>query len=168
MVTDPAVSYRPGRPEDVPALVDLLARCDATSAEWAPAGWVPPTTEPDGARLAERMADPGTGVTVAVTDEGIPVGFSTIRAGEEPGRGHVSNLFVDPRHWGAGIGRGLLARAEQEMRERGWSAADVSTQVLNARARRLYERAGWRDTGGRHPHKDDGLEMAEYERPLQA
>jgi ribosomal protein S18 acetylase RimI-like enzyme len=159
------VIYRPGRPEDVPALVDVLTRCDATTAEWAPPGWVAPTTEVDGARLADRMSDPDTGVTVAVCD-GVPVGFSTIRPGDSPGRGHISNLFVAPRCWGAGIGRGLLARAEHEMRERGWAAAELSTQVLNARARRLYERAGWRDTGGRHPHDEDGLEMAEYEREL--
>jgi hypothetical protein len=52
------------------------------------------------------------------------------------------------------------------MRERGWLVGELSTQSLNARARRLYERSGWRDTGGCHAHKDDGLEMAEYERAL--
>jgi RimJ/RimL family protein N-acetyltransferase len=167
MVTDRVYSYRTGRPEDAPALIDLLARCDETTAEWAPAGWVPPSTEGDAERLARRMMDPSTRVTVAVDGDGTPVGFSTFRPAERPnGGGHISNLFVDPDHWGAGVGRGLLARAEEEMRERGWSVAELSTQVLNARARRLYERAGWRDTGGRHPHKDDGLEMAEYEKAL--
>jgi ribosomal protein S18 acetylase RimI-like enzyme len=167
MLTDRDVSYRPGRPEDVPALVALLTRCDATMVEWAPPGWVAPTTEVDGARLADRMTDPGTGVTVAVGGvEGTPVGFATIRAGDVPGHGHISNLFVDPRWWGRGIGRGLLERAEEQMRERGFSVGQLSTQSLNARARRLYERAGWRDTGGRHPHDEDGLEMAEYEREL--
>jgi ribosomal protein S18 acetylase RimI-like enzyme len=166
MVTDHAVSYRPGRPEDMPGLVDMLTRCDATMAEWAPEGWVPPPSEADAERLAERMLDPDTVVTVAVDADGKPVGFSTFRPGEQPHRGHISNLFVDPRNWGAGVGRGLLARAEREMRERGWTVGELSTQVLNARARRLYERAGWQDTGGRHPHKDDGLEMAEYEREL--
>jgi ribosomal protein S18 acetylase RimI-like enzyme len=166
MVTDHAVSYRPGRPEDAPVLIDLLARCDATMADWAPEGWVPPPSEADGERLAQRMLDPHTHVTVAVDGDGTPVGFSTFREGDAAGRGHISNLFVDPRHWGAGIGRGLLARAEKEMHDRGWTVGELSTQVLNARARRLYERAGWQDTGGRHPHKDDGLEMAEYEREL--
>lgn len=164
MVPDP-VTYRPGDPKDVPALVDLFARCDATMVEWAPPGWVAPTTEVDTDRLAQRMADPDTGVTVAVRAD-VAVGFSTIRSGETPGHGHVSNLFVHPDHWGAGIGRGLLERAEQEMRGRGWSVGELSTQSLNGRARRLYELAGWRDTGGRHPHKDDGLEMAEYERDV--
>jgi ribosomal protein S18 acetylase RimI-like enzyme len=166
MVTDRVYSYRPGRPEDAPALIDVLARCDETTAEWAPEGWVPPSTEGDAERLAERMMDPNTHVTVAVDGDGTPVGFSTFRPGDSPGGGHISNLFVDPRHWGAGIGRGLLARAEAGIRERGWAVGELSTQVLNARARDLYERAGWRDTGGRHPQKEDGLEMAEYEKKL--
>jgi ribosomal protein S18 acetylase RimI-like enzyme len=165
MLPDPVITYRPGEPKDIPALVDLLTRCDATIAEWAPPGYVPPPTEVDTDRLAQRMADPATGVTVADRD-GTAVGFSTIRPGDEPGHGHISNLFVDPDHWGEGIGRELLARAERLMRERGWSVGELSTQSLNARARRLYERAGWRDTGGRHPHEEDGLEMAEYERDL--
>jgi ribosomal protein S18 acetylase RimI-like enzyme len=166
MVTDAPVSYRLGRREDVPALVDLLVRCDATMSEWAPVGWFAPTSEVDGDRLAERIDDPDTVVTVAASEDAVPVGFSTFRAGDTTGHGHISNLFVDPRAWGRGIGRGLLARAEQGIRERGWSVGELSTQVLNARARRLYERAGWHDTGGRHPHRDDGLEMAEYEREL--
>jgi GNAT superfamily N-acetyltransferase len=111
------------------------------------------------------MNEPDTVVTVADHD-GTAVGFSTFRAGDRPGHGHISNLFVDPDHWGKGIGRALLARAEQEMRERQWSVGELNTQSLNTRARQLYERAGWRDTGGRHPHEDDGLEMAEYERDL--
>jgi ribosomal protein S18 acetylase RimI-like enzyme len=165
MVPDPVITYRPGNPNDVPAIIALLTRCDATMAEWAPAGWVAPTTAVDTDRLAQRMSDPATGVTVADLD-GRVVGFSTFRQGDTPGRGQISNLFVDPDHWGAGIGRGLLARAEQGMRERGLTVGQLNTQTLNARARRLYERAGWRDTGGRHPHDEDGLEMAEYEREL--
>jgi ribosomal protein S18 acetylase RimI-like enzyme len=165
MVPDPAVNYRAGQPGDVPALVDLLARCDATMVEWAPEGWVAPTTEVDTDRLAERMADPDVGVTVAER-AGVAVAFSTFRTGDKPGQGQISNLFVHPDHWGAGIGRGLLERAERDMRARGFKVGVLSTQTLNARARRLYERAGWRDTGGRHPHDEDGLEMAEYEREL--
>src|SRR4029079_14983708 len=105
-------------------------------------------------------------VIVAAVADGTPVGFATFRAGEGADRGYISKLFVDPGGWGAGIGRTLLARTEQGMREQGWSLGELNTQSLNARARDLYERAGWRDTGGRHPHRIDGLEMAEYEKAL--
>jgi ribosomal protein S18 acetylase RimI-like enzyme len=168
MVTDPAVSYRPGRPEDGPPLAALVARCDASHVEWAPEGWAPP--EPDleagAVSLARRVDDPDVDVIVAVRD-GVPVGFASVRPGVGPGEGHLSNLFVDPPHWGAGIGRGLLERAVEAMRERGYTTGALSTQSGNARARRLYERSGWRDTGRRYPHEDDGLEMAAYELGLR-
>jgi ribosomal protein S18 acetylase RimI-like enzyme len=167
MVTDPPVSYRRGLAEDAPALIALVVRCDATHAEWAPAGWAPPTGDAaaDSAKLARRIADPDVDVIVAVRD-GAPVGFASVRPGEGPGQGHLSNLFVDPSHWGIGIGRGLLARAVEAMRRRGWTTGALSTQSGNARARRLYERSGWRDTGRRYPHEHDGLEMAAYELDL--
>jgi ribosomal protein S18 acetylase RimI-like enzyme len=166
MVTDSSVSYRPGRLGDVPAVLELLGRCDETIAEWGPPDWVAPTMAGEAERLAERLAEPDTAFTVAAGADDVALGFCTFRPGEAQGRGQISNLFVDPRAWGAGIGRGLLARAEQGMRERGYTVGELSTQTLNARARELYERAGWRDTGGRHPHRLDGLEMAEYEKEL--
>jgi ribosomal protein S18 acetylase RimI-like enzyme len=165
MVPDLTLTPRPARAADVPAMAALVARCDATHCDWAPAGWLPPAFDDEAvAALAERVADDEHVCTVAEPD-GVVAGFATVRPAGDPGRGHLSNLFVDPPHWGAGIGRSLLAEAERAMRERGWSSAELSTQVGNARARRMYERAGWRDTGGRHPH-DDGLEMAEYEKEL--
>jgi GNAT superfamily N-acetyltransferase len=168
MVTDPSVSYRPGRAEDAPALVDMVARCDDTILDWAPEGYVLPAADfaEDAAKLAERLADPSTWMAVAVDARGAPVGFATIVTREAPGRGYISNLFVDPPAWGAGIGRALLARAEQGIRERGFTVGELNTQELNTRARRLYERAGWSDTGGRHPHRIDGLVMVEYEKEL--
>jgi ribosomal protein S18 acetylase RimI-like enzyme len=166
MVPDRAIIYRAAWQEDVLALVAIVARCDATYADWAPPGWVPPASDPEAerTRLAERLVDPGHVVTVAVVG-GEPVGFASIRPGGHT-RGRLTNLFVEPAMWGAGIGRGLLVRAEASMRERGYSVGELSTQVGNARARRLYERAGWRDTGGRHENEQDGLEMAEYELEL--
>jgi ribosomal protein S18 acetylase RimI-like enzyme len=166
MVPDRELTYRAARLEDAPELAALVARCDATYSEWAPPSWVAPgPDEEDAARLAQRIADPGHVVTVAVADGAI-AGFMTVRPSDRPGRGRLSNLFVDPSSWGRGIGRGLLARAVEAMRERGFGVAELSTQVANARARGLYEGAGWRDTGRRHLHERDGLELAEYELEL--
>lgn len=52
---------------------------------------------------------------------------------------HVSNLFVDPRHQGQGIGTVLIAEAERR------AAGDLTLSVftLNPDARRLYERLGF-------------------------
>ena len=40
MVPDLTLTPRPARAADVPALVALVARCDATYCDWAPAGWM--------------------------------------------------------------------------------------------------------------------------------
>jgi ribosomal protein S18 acetylase RimI-like enzyme len=52
---------------------------------------------------------------------------------------HVSNLFVNPRHQGQGIGTALIAEAERR------AAGDLTLSVftLNPDARRLYERLGF-------------------------
>jgi ribosomal protein S18 acetylase RimI-like enzyme len=58
---------------------------------------------------------------------------------------HVSNLFVDPRHQGQGIGTALMAEAARRV------AGDLTLSVfiLNPAARRLYERLGFQVEGVR-------------------
>src|SRR4051812_19119741 len=59
MVNDPPdVSFRPGHPGDLAALLDLIARCDQTMSEWAPAGFEPSPAEVEEDKLAARLADP--------------------------------------------------------------------------------------------------------------
>ncbi len=61
---------------------------------------------------------------------------------------HVAELHVDPAERGRGIGSALLARAERAARARGY--ARISLQTLSSnRARRLYERSGFRVTRSR-------------------
>ncbi|MBN8807060.1 MAG: GNAT family N-acetyltransferase [Sphingomonas sp.] len=52
--------------------------------------------------------------------------------------GWIDHLYVDPAHHGRGIGRALIALAQD-------AAADLQlyTYAANARARRLYETAGF-------------------------
>ena len=57
---------------------------------------------------------------------------------------YVSNLAVLPEHWGRGIGRSLLARAEEKARAAGLAACSLVVEMDNVRARGLYERTGYR------------------------
>ena len=63
--------------------------------------------------------------------------------------GEVDAIYVEPSTWGAGVGRRLLARAEEELRERGFDDAVLWVLEDNPRARRFYESAGWVLDGGR-------------------
>jgi GNAT superfamily N-acetyltransferase len=69
------------------------------------------------------------------------VGFATV-AGNE-----VEELFVDGRARGTGIAIALLRDAEERIASGGWSDGWLAVVSGNARARRFYEREGWRDAG---------------------
>jgi GNAT superfamily N-acetyltransferase len=56
------------------------------------------------------------------------------------GRGYVLNLYVEPRYRRMGLGADLMARAEQEARDRGLHFAMLHTTALG---RPVYERRGW-------------------------
>lgn len=60
-------------------------------------------------------------------------------------KGHfLGQVFIRPVHRGAGVAEGLLAVAETSMREEGVGEAELHCVVGNDRARRFYERRGWR------------------------
>jgi ribosomal protein S18 acetylase RimI-like enzyme len=78
------------------------------------------------------------------------VGFISVGASRDnEAGGELFAIYVDPDHWGSGVGRELMAAGEERLRELGHT--DVFLWVLedNPRARRFYERAGWYDDGGR-------------------
>jgi ribosomal protein S18 acetylase RimI-like enzyme len=75
--------------------------------------------------------------TVVAEVDGAVVGHTTVGGHE------VIHLFVDPDHWGRGIGRLLLAEAERLLTEAGVAQAELHTMVGNTPALELYDRAGW-------------------------
>jgi GNAT superfamily N-acetyltransferase len=140
-------SLRPARAGDAPAV----------AAIWA-VGWrdghfgnVPEelvavrTPESFRSRAAERLADPASGTvgrtTVAEVD-GEVVGFVMV-VGDE-----VEQVYVAPGHRGTGLASLLLDEAERLVVAGGFSNAWLAVVPGNARARRFYERRGWRDDGG--------------------
>jgi predicted cupin superfamily sugar epimerase/GNAT superfamily N-acetyltransferase len=72
---------------------------------------------------------------------GVVVGF--VATGDD----EVAELFVAQDARGAGVARLLLAAGEGAVRRAGHRTACLGVVVGNARARRFYEREGWRDAG---------------------
>ncbi|MDA8061380.1 MAG: GNAT family N-acetyltransferase [Actinomycetota bacterium] len=63
---------------------------------------------------------------------------------EQPlGAGEVTHLLVDPGAQGTGVGRLLVAAAEEAARQAGLHELELVTPVEEQGARRFYERIGW-------------------------
>ena len=62
------------------------------------------------------------------------------------GLGHLSTVAVKPAYWGRGIARALVNEALNEARVRKFERVQLWVNAWNARAIRLYEFLGFRQT----------------------
>jgi ribosomal protein S18 acetylase RimI-like enzyme len=63
--------------------------------------------------------------------------------------GELLAIYVDPAYMRAGVGRLLMTAARERLRGVGVMAASLWVLAGNVRARRFYERDGWRFDGTR-------------------
>jgi ribosomal protein S18 acetylase RimI-like enzyme len=145
------VLIRPGTPEDA----GVTARIHVDS--WATAYTLNgPSFEQ---RLdSHRRAPPSL---VAEVDGRI-AGFVGVGRGRDPDAdGELYVIYVDPAHWGRGVGRELIRAGEERMRELGYRHVVLWVLDDNPRARRFYEAAGWRTDGERRPIEFLGQTVSE-------
>jgi GNAT superfamily N-acetyltransferase/predicted enzyme related to lactoylglutathione lyase len=85
-----------------------------------------------------------------------------------PAAGLLSRLYVDPEAWGSGVGSVLHDTALAVLRDGGCREARLWVLERNSRARRMYERRGWRLVAGKkaQPEWPEVVEVA-YERALE-
>jgi GrpB-like predicted nucleotidyltransferase (UPF0157 family)/GNAT superfamily N-acetyltransferase len=88
------------------------------------------------------------------------------RAVEDPTLAHLRQLFLAPDHWGTGLARRLHGHAMAAAGERGFTAMRLFTPTGQARARRFYEREGWRVDGEPFCDPGFGLQLIAYRRSL--
>ena len=96
-----------------------------------------------------------------------PLGFA--RFGPDPDHpapdaGYLASLYVHPSAAGAGVGRALLAHAQQELAAAGRTHQALWVFAGNVRARALYERAGFLATGERRTDPRWRAEQLRYAR----
>lgn len=106
-------------------------------------------------REAQRLAwfadpTPRSGILVA-EDAGRVVGFATFGPSRDDdaaeGTGEVPAIYLLPEVEGEGIGRKLFAEAVAALRRAGFTRGSLWVLERNVRARRFYEKAGWRWDG---------------------
>ncbi|MGY1752456.1 N-acetyltransferase family protein [Blastococcus sp. SYSU D01042] len=111
-------------------------------------------------RWSEEIPDPGIDCAVVLLREDV-VGFAAVRGDE------LLHLGIAVEHWGTEVSDAAHDAVLGLLRRRGVERTWLKVFAGNARARRFYERHGWRPTGERTwstfpPHP----ELLLYERSL--
>jgi len=134
------VLVRPATPDDA----DAMRRVYLAAGREAWAHFLP----------AEQVGASGTAFSgdrgFVAEEDGEVVGFAWLRESE------LDTLYTDPRVWGRGAGRALMDAALAGLPE-----ATLWTAEQNTRARRVYERYGWRPDGGRREKTYAGVTFTE-------
>ena len=129
---------------DARAVVEVL---DSYASD--PRGGGVPLTADVRSRLVPMLrAHPTTLVLLAFCGDepvGLSIGFWGISSFRSLPLLNIHDLAVVPAWRGKGVGRALLAAAEERARERGCCKLTLEVQDDNAPARILYERFGFQD-----------------------
>jgi GNAT superfamily N-acetyltransferase len=106
------------------------------------------TFERDVEQWRPVIEQPPAGAAIQVADEdGRIIGLCSAgpsRDEDGAGLGELYAIYVDPQCWGDGTAVALEAAAREHLRGGGFNEATLWTLAANARARRFYEKRGWR------------------------
>jgi ribosomal protein S18 acetylase RimI-like enzyme len=157
---------RDARPEDAAAIARVhtrswqVAYAHAFPAEALAGISVERRTDWWAQRLA---ATPPRAALLVAEAAGEVRGFASVGAARDDGEmlGELYAIYVDPDHWGAGLGRALITEAEERLRAAGFAEAILWVLEDNPRTRRFYEAAGWTHDGGSKRDTHLGTEVAE-------
>ena len=128
-------------PSDLPSLIDLQeAGAVVAMADVFPQDQYPFPREAVLVRWRDEISDRSIGTYVAVDDDGQLVGFAATRGGE------LLHFGTALATWGQGTASELLGVMVDWLRE---ASGEPTLRVFadNGRARRFYEKHGWRATG---------------------
>lgn len=103
------------------------------------------------------MAAHDRGVVVGESGQQI-VGLSAFGpAAQGEAGGEIYAIYVLPEHWSTGLGRALMARSLERLRELGHTEVGLWVFAGNPRARRFYERAGFTLSGRQETAEGPGF-----------
>ena len=161
------VTMRAPTPADVPRIAALVAEGFDSYRSFAPAGWTPPPMQEHERYLAARLWEATTWATLAEGGDTIAGIVSMTPAAiarhpvADPRLAHLWQLFIAREWWGSGLATSLHALVTEAASTRGYTAMRLFTPADQARARRFYEREGWRIAA---PAEEDeiGFAVVEY------
>lgn len=136
------MQIRPARPDDARSVREIVERAYSRYIERI--GRRPAPMDDD------YVAKIGDGHVEVALVGGEPVGLIVL----VPQADHllVENVAVDPAFQGGGVGRALLAHAEQRAAQRGLREIRLYTNAAMTENLGLYPRLGYRETGRATEH----------------
>ena len=120
--------------------------------------------------------DPWKPYTIVAVEAGMSPaiqGFATtmpVTDSDLSGHGELCALYIDPRHWGQGLGVALVSAARARMFAHGFRKATLWVLTGNVRAERFYRNDGWAADGIHRKATVWDIEVDEirYARELEA
>jgi GNAT superfamily N-acetyltransferase len=139
------VTTRPARPADAETIARTSLLGLETWRAFAPAGWSPRSYDESVALVRDVLSRPGAWAVIASV-AGEPAGHAGMIPGDwdGPHSAILFALFVRPPWWGSGLAGSLHDAFVDHARGAGYPQAWLATPAGHARARRFYERRGWR------------------------
>jgi len=169
-----AISLRRATRDDAESLARGVIEGVAEYPAFAPDGWTASSLEEELAHHREDLAREHVHCIVAERDGAIVGQVTVVPAAraphpvDDPELGHVRNLFVARSEWGSGLAGRLHAAVLEAARDLGMTQLRLYVAEGQARARRFYEREGWRAAGEPYHDPAPGLRMVEYRLPVRA
>jgi ribosomal protein S18 acetylase RimI-like enzyme len=146
------IAYRSGGPADIHAIDSLFRRsfADTFAHLYDPADLAAFFARFTEAAWREELVDPDYAFRLAEED-GMLAGFAKVSSTTVPGRAEpaaeLRQLYVLERWQGTGVARTLIEWAFEEGRRRGAAALYLTVFTDNHRAKRFYERYGFKPVG---------------------
>ncbi len=144
----PTIDIRPASAADIPFIREQYVHVEETGAPPWRQGAPSPYTN---AWIEDVIHNgpPGQAIFVAVDGSGVRLGYTWVLVltefdAIEP-HGHVAGVAVAAEAAGRGVGRALIAAAEDWCREQGLSEVTLHCYLGNERAHRLYQHLGFED-----------------------
>jgi GNAT superfamily N-acetyltransferase len=141
------VTARLARPSDAETMTRSLHLGFATNRSFGPHAWAPPPFPNEIELARERLRSRHTWALMAEI-AGEPAGHvAMFPDAARDDTVYLWQLFVRPAWWGTGLAHALHEAFAEEARARGYRQGSLNTPAPHARARRFYERHGWRPAG---------------------
>jgi ribosomal protein S18 acetylase RimI-like enzyme len=170
MTAIPRPSVRAATVLDAPELAAIHARSwQAAYQDLLPQEFLSKLDLSNGTEQWERALRaaewPKAGVMVAVPGPEM-VGFARFAPARDSGEdttlvAEIRQIYIAPEVWGRGLGKRLMSTALARIASSGYSQATLWVLDSNSRARRFYERCGWRQDGASRCNDSYGFPIAD-------